>query len=98
MTDDQIGLTDGTAPVSVIVANPDKLLPKLAFASYDGSGAASDFLPVVQFIGPNGKLAGQAVGDVVAAGASVDQTWFRGLSKGGGGGGGIGLQLNGVPV
>lgn len=84
MTDQQIAQGAGPTPVAITVQGSEQLLPKLAFARYDGSGAGGDFLPVVRFIGPGGKVAGQAVGDVVTAGASVDQTWFRGLAKGGG--------------
>lgn len=81
MTDQQIAQGAGPTPVAITVQGSEQLLPKLAFAAYDGSGAAGDFLPVVKLIGPGGKLAGQAVGDVVTAGGSVDQTWFRGLAK-----------------
>lgn len=80
MTDQQIAPGQGPTPVGITVQGSEQLMPKLAFASYDGTGAAGDFLPVVRFVGPGGQVAGQAVGDKVAAGASADQTWFRGLS------------------
>ena len=81
MTDQQISQGVGPTPSAITVQGSQTLLPKLAFAAFDGSGAAGNFLPVVKFIGPGGQLAGQAVGDEVTAGASVDQTWFRGLAK-----------------
>ncbi len=81
MTDQQISQGAGPTPVTLTVQGNEQLLPKLAFAAYDGTGAAGNFLPVVRFIGPGGQVAGQAVGDVVTAGASVDQTWFRGLAQ-----------------
>jgi hypothetical protein len=81
MTDQQIAAGNAPPPVTITVQGSQQLLTKLAYAAYDGSGAAGDFLPVVKFVGPGGQIAGQAVGDVVTAGASVDQTWFRGLAK-----------------
>jgi hypothetical protein len=81
VTDQQISQGAGATPVTLTVQGNEQLLPKLAFAAYDGTAAAGNFLPVVRFIGPGGQIAGQAVGDVVTAGASVDQTWFRGLAK-----------------
>jgi hypothetical protein len=86
VTDQQIAQGTGPTPSTITVQGSQQLLPKLAFAAFDGTGAAGDFLPVVKFIGPAGTVAGQAVGDVVTAGASVDQTWFRGLAKQSGGG------------
>jgi len=92
MTDQQIAPGKGPTPISITVQGSQELLPKLAFAAYDGTGAAGDFLPVIEFIGPGGMVAGRAVGDVVAAGASVDQTWFRGLAKQGSTGGQTGRE------
>ena len=87
MTDQQIKQGVGPTPSTITVQGSQQLLPKLAYAHFDGSGAGADFLPVIKFIGPGGQIAGQAVGDVVTAGASVDQTWFRGLAKQTGGSG-----------
>jgi hypothetical protein len=89
VTDQQISQGAGATPVTLTVQGNEQLLPKLAFAAYDGTAAAGNFLPVVRFIGPGGQIAGQAVGDVVTAGASVDQTWFRGLAQQGTTGGGV---------
>ena len=76
---DQV-ITPSNAGSYQVPANSE-LQPKLAFATFDGSGAAGDFVPVLRFRAKNGKLLGQATGDTVTAGASVDHTWFRGLSK-----------------
>lgn len=96
MTDQQQLTGTGATPQTIVVESAQQLLPKAAFATFDGSGAAGDFLPVVKLIGPGNVVAAQAVGDVVTAGASVDQTWFRGLAKPGSSGGSGGLQFGGT--
>lgn len=57
-----------------------------AYASYDGSGAASSWLPALQLIGPDGNVAGTYVpGSSQAAGASADVTFAPFLGRGAGG-------------
>ena len=54
MTDRQIAATAGLTPQAILLSTYQQLVPKLAFASYDGTGATGPFLPVVKFIGPDG--------------------------------------------
>ena len=53
MTDQQIAQGVVPTPSTITVQGSQQLLPKLAFAAYDGTGAAGDFLPVIKFIGPS---------------------------------------------
>lgn len=74
--------TSGT-PVDYVVPGSQEIEPLSVHAVFDGSGAAGAFLPAVEIIGPGGVVASvSAMDDAVAAGASVDATWFPGVKGG----------------
>lgn len=55
------------------------IVPKIAFAHYDGTSAAGSFRPCLRVISDSGHVAAECVSEViVAAGASADVTWFPG--------------------
>ena len=71
---------DWTLPASL------QIILKTAYASFNGSGAASSFLPCLRIKSDSGDVAFEAVAQTqVAAGASADVTWFpwwRGIVSG----------------
>jgi hypothetical protein len=80
MPDTQIHPT-GTlpAPADFLIPPAAEILLKGAFASFDGSGAAGAFKPLLRIISDAGTTALEAVADdEIAAGASADCSWFRG--------------------
>lgn len=80
-------LVAGTAraPVDYEVPGAQEIEPLMVHASYDGSGAAGNYVPCVVFIGPGGVVAGRApLGSTITAGNNVDATWFPGGVEGGG--------------
>ena len=89
-TDDRQVLVTGTAPAPAefMVPGNGQIRPKAVFAHYDGTAAASAYLPVLKILSDGGELVAiaPAVGSVAAAG-SADVSWFRGLGGSGGGGG-----------
>lgn len=89
-TDDRQVLVTGTAtaPADFTVPGNGQIRPKAVFAHYDGTAAASAYLPVLKILSDGGELVAiaPAVGSVAAAG-SADVSWFRGLGGSGGGGG-----------
>lgn len=67
------------APADWTLAFGYDIPPKLAYAKYDGSGAAGPYKPCLRLISDSGHVACEAVADVVlAAGASADCSWFPG--------------------
>lgn len=92
MPDKQIHPTgDVSAPADYVISPSAELLLKMAFAKFDGTGAAGAFKPCLRIISDAGTVAGEAVADdEVAAGASADVTWFPRV--GGGGGASTGVQ------
>jgi len=76
---------EGAAPFEWPLSAGLHIQPKIARASFDGSGAASSFLPCLRIISDSGHIAYEAVADTtVAVGASADVSWFRGLAAGAG--------------
>lgn len=64
---------DWTLPASL------EIIPRLAFASFNGAGAAGSYVPVLRIISDSGHVAAECVSEVtVAAGASADVSWFPG--------------------
>jgi hypothetical protein len=82
------------APGAFIIPSSAELGLKAVFASFDGSGAAGDFLPLLRVKSDAGSVVAEAVVDTtVAAGASADVTWFPGVKAVvSGGSGGAALQ------
>lgn len=80
-------LGDVAAPADYVIAAAAELLLKMAFATFDGSGAAGSFVPCLRIKSDAGTVTGEAVADsTVAVGASADVTWFPNLRPAGGGG------------
>lgn len=75
------------APAKWIVPGSLVALLKNVYASYDGTGAAGSYVPCLRLVTDSGHIEGEYVGtDTVAAGASADVTWFRGVKPKSGGG------------
>lgn len=68
------------APLDLDLGALDVLTPESAFAHFDGTGAGGSFLPALTYYTQDGKIFSRAIGEVVAAGASADVSWFPGLS------------------
>lgn len=59
-----------------------ELLPLTVRGTIDGSAAASAFYATVQVIAPSGRVMCSAISETIAAGASRDVSWFRGVGGG----------------
>lgn len=92
MPDVQILATQTAAsPLDYTVPGSQEILIKSLFASFDGSGSASSFIPAVQVIAPGGHVAGTYLQNgQVAAGGSADASWFPGMN----GAGANGIQFD----
>lgn len=66
-----------TAPLDYPVPNAQEIALQTATATFDGTGAASSFLPALQIIGPGGIVAGTFVNpnSPVAAGGEAEVTF-----------------------
>ena len=54
-----------------------EIVPKMAFASFNGAGAGAAFVPCLRIISDSGHVAAEAVANTsVPAGGSADVTWF----------------------
>ena len=68
------------APKSYTIAGAQEIILKGVSASFDGSGAASSWVPAVQIVDPSGHVVGTyPCGTALAAGASADVAWFPGV-------------------
>jgi hypothetical protein len=66
------------APLDYVLPAGTELIPLCVTASFDGSAAASSFLPCLEFITPDGKVIGRMPinsSDAVAAAGSADVTF-----------------------
>lgn len=83
MAGDDTLVRQGPEPVPFDVPVPQggELLPKVVRATIDGSGAGAAFYAAVQVLDPNNNVKGTYVSPQIAAGASADVTWFRGLAQ-----------------
>lgn len=74
-----------SAPADWVLPAALEIIPKMAFASFDGTNAATAFLPCLRIISDSGHVAAEAVATTqVPAGGSADATWFpwwRGVSE-----------------
>lgn len=67
---------DWTLPSSL------EIQPKIAYAHFDGTSAATPYLPCLRLISDAGVVAAEAISPVqVAAGASADVSWFLGVAR-----------------
>lgn len=83
------GLGTSAAPLAYPVAVGDSFDLMAAFASFDGSGAGSAWVPALQVLAPSGAVMVSTIGSSVAAGGSADVTFapfLEGATTGGGGG------------
>lgn len=65
------------APLDYLVPGAQEIIPKSITASFDGSGAGGSFVPTLVILAPNGAvLAACPMNTAVAAGVSVDVSWF----------------------
>jgi hypothetical protein len=79
------------APKDYTVPQAQEIIVLAVNASIDGTGAAGAFIPTLQLVAPDGTIMFSAIGSSVAAGASVDVSWFPGLNAGTGASTGSGL-------
>jgi hypothetical protein len=68
----------GGLPTAYGVPNAQEIAPKMVRAVFDGTGASGSFLPVLQIVNDAGIIVGESALPTVAAGGSVDATWFPG--------------------
>ena len=90
-TDDRQVLVTGTAPAPAdfMVPGNGQIRPKAVFAHFNGTAAASSYLPVLKILSDGGEVVAIApTTATIAAAGSADVSWFRGL----GGAGGSSLQ------
>lgn len=77
-----------SAPLATTLAPGFEIILKAAFASFNGSGSASAFLPCLRILDPSGHVVGQYVTDsTVAAGSSADVSFAPFLRAASGGSG-----------
>lgn len=78
--DQQIVVTgQGAAPQDFKISGTGEIRPKAIRAVYNGTGAASGFLPVIEIISDGGVIVAQAIAGQIAAGGSAEVSWFSGL-------------------
>lgn len=74
------------APAAWVIADALEIIPKAAYASYNGAAAGGAFIPCLRIVSDSGHVAVEAVASQeYPAGASVDVSWFRGLAATGSG-------------
>lgn len=83
MADTQyVPLGQEDAPAGWLLPAGLEIVPKIAYASFDGT-AATAFLPCLRIVSDSGHVAAECVSSTeVAAGGSADVTWFRGVGGG----------------
>lgn len=83
-TDDRQVLVTGTAPAPATFTIPGngQVRPKTIFATFDGTNAASAFLPCIKITSDGGELVGVYPAPSVAAGGSAEASWFPGGNAG----------------
>ena len=71
-----------TAPKDYTLASNEELVLKAVRALVDGTGAGGSFIPVLQLVAPDGTVMWQGFpGVTVAAGGSVDVSWFPAVTS-----------------
>lgn len=74
------------APRDYTIPGAQEILPKAVTASFDGTGAASQWFPCLQVLDPGGNVMFSAIEtSALSPGASADVSWFPGLGAGGSG-------------
>ena len=84
-----------SAPADWVLPASLEIIPKTAYASFNGAAAAGSFVPLLRVISDSGHVEGEfPCTTTVAAGGSADVTWFRGVgAAAASGGGGSGLVV-----
>lgn len=74
-----------SCPADWLLPSSLQIIPKTAYASYNGTSASGSFKPCLRVRSDSGHVAYEAVSDtIVAAGGSADVTWFpwwRGVTQ-----------------
>jgi hypothetical protein len=89
------------APKGYTIKGSQEIVIKAVTGSFDGTGAAGNYVPAVQVLDPSGFVVGTyTLGTTLTAGASADVSWFPGLGRGSGSGsgGGGGVRTVRIPV
>ena len=94
MADTQIrGLGSSPAPLPYTVPGAQEIILKTLYAEFDGTGAASPWLPCIRIRAPGGGVVGEFIAQSpVAAGSSADVSWSPFLV-----GAGSGIQFDTYP-
>ena len=72
-------------PNGYTIPGAQEIILKSVKASFDGTGAGASWVPVLQFVAPNGFIVCECpVPNAVAAGGSADVSWFPRVGGGGG--------------
>jgi hypothetical protein len=74
--DVQIAIPNGEAPTTQTLTGTSSHVPKSVTASFDGTGAAGPFTPVLVIAGKEGRDVARIPAPAVAAGASAEVSWF----------------------
>lgn len=69
-------LGDPSAPLTYTTPGSTAFIPRAASCVFDGSGAGGAYLPCMTWIAQDGSVIGRYVAPEVAAGASVETSWF----------------------
>lgn len=83
MADTQyVPLGQEAAPAGWVLPANLELLPKMVYASLDGSGSSGPFVPCLRIISDSGHVAVEAVPlTTVAVGGSADVSWFHTVTR-----------------
>lgn len=94
-TDDKQILVAGTAPTPAdfLIPGNGQIQPKAVNAVFDGSGAASAFLPTLEIVSDAGVVVARCPAPSVAAGGSAEVSWFPRVGGGGSSSGGSGTSV-----
>lgn len=77
-----IAAATANVPRDYTIPGAQEILPKSVSAQMDGTSAATTWFPCLQVLDPGGHVMFSAVAQSpIAAGASADVSWFRGLSQ-----------------
>lgn len=66
---------DPSTPLEYVVPGSTAFIPRAASCSFDGTGAAGTFVPVMRWLAQNGDVIGRYIAPQVAAGDTADVSW-----------------------
>lgn len=71
-----------SVPQDYTIPGAQEILPKSVSAAMDGTSAGTSWFPCLQVLDPAGHVMFSAIASApIAAGASADVSWFRGLAQ-----------------